>query len=187
MLLTLAFTDRETQSKFMSIYSQYNRLLYAVIKNILQNDESIRDCLQETYIRIFQKIDKIPDSSPKETRAYIVTIAKGLAIDFYRKEKIKADVTFSMFDTVYNIEDEEPIDKAILSLEFNEKLEGVLKQLSFQDRQIIILKYYYDKNHKEIEKEMGWTEENTRQRLHRARKKLSKIISEGKEDYFNGF
>lgn len=70
------------------IYVETKRAVFSVAYSILKSAFLAQDIMQETYIRVCEKISAYKENvSP---RAWICTIARNLAIDEYRKEKRSA-------------------------------------------------------------------------------------------------
>ena len=68
------------------LYDRYARPLYGIIYRIVRSQEIAEDLLQETFLRIWERIDQF-DIDRGELFTWIVTIARNLALD---KVKSKA-------------------------------------------------------------------------------------------------
>lgn len=72
------------KSAFDYIYDSTNRLVYYVIYSILKDAFLSEDIMQNTYLKVYANIDKYQHNEP---RAWIITIARNLAINEYHRRK----------------------------------------------------------------------------------------------------
>ena len=94
MLPTLA-ADPETalvarakagdSSAFTELLEMYDRRVYRVAKNILQNDEDAEDALQETFLKAYEHLDRFEGNSKFYT--WVVRIAVNEALMKLRKRR----------------------------------------------------------------------------------------------------
>lgn len=61
-------------------------MLFYLARRILGNDQDAEDAVQEAFLTIFEKIEKISEIDCPKTRAFLVTIVESKAIDLYRKK-----------------------------------------------------------------------------------------------------
>lgn len=67
------------------IYEETKRAVFAVAYSILKSEFLAQDVMQETYIKVCEKISTYrKEVSPK---AWISTIARNIALDMYRRDK----------------------------------------------------------------------------------------------------
>ncbi len=72
------------ETAFVEIYEATHRLVYYTIYQILKDSELAKDIMQDTYLKVHEKIDSYRFDSPK---AWIMTIARNLAINAYNRRK----------------------------------------------------------------------------------------------------
>lgn len=185
--ILLALSDPHTKSKYERIYDKYADSLYRIAKSILKDEHLAQDVLQECLLKIFLRIEHIDDIDSSKTKAYITAIAKTTAIDFYRKEKRVEYVTESEEISLYDIACNFNVEEILANAELSKNLSGYLNELSFTDKNIIMLKYLYSYDDREIAEMTGITHGNVRIRLMRAKQKLAKLISKGTGGDIYGF
>jgi len=77
--------NNEDRQKFELIYNTYKYRMYYICKDILKDYHLAEDALQEAFISITKRLDRIQNVDSKRTACYVCLIAKSRAIDMYRK------------------------------------------------------------------------------------------------------
>ena len=173
-MLLLAFASDNDKNKFEYIYEKYKRLLWHKAYEILRDQALAEDAASEAFLRIYRNLHKIDEPDSGRTAAFLVTIVKNVAITIYNREKKAQAGNIDEFDGADDFDLEEFVasgDAARRALELLENLGEDLKA-------VFLLKYARDLSHKEIGKILGITENNVTVRLHRAKKKLSRLVKE---------
>lgn len=131
----------EENKLLVELYEKYNKLVYSLAFNILKNQDTSEECVQETFLIVAQKIDRFKSLEESHQRNLICTIAKGKAIDSVRKEKTVViaenieDISISSFDDFEEVE-----------------LLEMLEKLDEKEQTYIFLKYVYGFSNVEIGK-----------------------------------
>ncbi len=185
IFVLLAFSDEKTRSKYEQVYFMYGNSLYRITKSILNEEHLAQDALQECLIKIFLNLDHVEELESSRTKAYLTALAKNTAIDFYRKEKRMRDVTELEETALYNAESDFNVEEILANAELSKGLSHYINELNATDKNIILLKYFYSYRDRQISQMTGITHGNVRIRLMRAKQKLAKLISEGKEGDIN--
>jgi len=68
---------------FKDIISLYQQKVFLLAYSILRNREDALDVVQETFMRLYQKLDAY--EKDRNFQAWLLQIAKNLSIDYYRK------------------------------------------------------------------------------------------------------
>ena len=164
------------------IYRQYSeRLTKFVIKQGLSEFDA-QDVVSDTFVEMMKHIDQLKD--PSNFDSWIHTIAKRKAWKTKKKLSRRQELTTGTDD----ISDQEQAveleyacaneDTVMLPQDYveNEDRKRILAEqlnaLSNNDREVLYLYYYENKSLAEIAELTGITENNAKQRLFEARKKL---------------
>lgn len=76
---------RNDKEGLREIYEDYSPLIYSVVEEILVNREDAEDVTSEFFIRLW---DIAPAYRPgKGHRAWMITIAHNMAVDYLRRRK----------------------------------------------------------------------------------------------------
>ncbi|GAA0347131.1 RNA polymerase sigma factor SigX [Bacillus carboniphilus] len=180
-------------SVFQRIYDEYHQDLFQFLFYMVQNREHAEDLVQEVYIRVLKAYDRFEGKSSEKT--WLFSIARNVAIDFFRKQKNWKKRLLDSFDWGENqIKDKEPIpeDVAVQNEEIKWMYE-CLHECSVDQRLVIIMRYIQSLSIAETAESLGWTESKVKTTQHRAIKALRKAMEnrmekEGKdgEQYFLG-
>jgi len=128
-------------SAFDKIYELTYRKIFFIVLPILKDKSLTEDIMQDTYLKF---LDKLYDYNAKNSLAYLLTIAKNLAINEYNKRKrvtreIDLDAATFSFDAHLEI-----------SVERKEFVESALKILTQTERNIFLLHNLENLTHREI-------------------------------------
>ncbi len=136
------------------------------------------DLAQETFIKVYKKIDTLKDR--KKAKSWIYSIARNTVIDFFRKKKNKEiALSDALLESVAKTTATEYQEKAI-SDEVSKELDHCIDKLVKEDRAIIRLLYYEGFSYKEIANLLSINENTLKSRLHRARSVLLEMIRTSK-------
>jgi len=175
--------DENQNSKFESIYFAYSKYLYSIGINILKDEQQAADALQQSFIKIFENIDKIQEVNSTHTKSFVSIIMRNESINLLRKRKSAFYVTDMGDDTLYIIIDETAdTEEIVLRSELQEEVRSYVNRLSKEESNLIILKYVHEYSTEEIAGILGVTQDVIRQRLSRVRRKLAALIRKDREE-----
>ena len=140
--------------------------VYAYALSILKNRHDAEDVLQECYVSICRSA--ISYTRQEKPMAWIMTITRNLCLKLLRQQKRYIPLE----DAHFGAEDTDS-DLRLL-------LDGCMKLLSDQDRQIVVLHAVAGCTHAQIGKHLGLKTGTVLSKYHRAIQKLRSSL--GKED-----
>jgi RNA polymerase sigma-70 factor (ECF subfamily) len=117
--------------------------------------EVANDIFQETFTKVITKLDETYNEQGKWI-AWVMRIAHNATIDYLRKQKRFVDVNSNTDDDSYDFYERLPDDKLIDAeerLEMDEAKNSLMKhiaQLPEEQRQVVMLRHYYEMSFKEI-------------------------------------
>ena len=166
--------DSSAQRAFLE---KYTPLLYNVALRYAIDRSQAKDILQDSWIRIFNGLEKYKDEGKLE--AWLTRIVINVAYrKFSSKEMKQAVYTDTFFDTAV----EQP---AILSELHYDDLLRLVNQLPDICREVFKMAVIDDLKHKEIAEIMKIKESTSRAHLTRAKKKLRELIQDyDKVEYY---
>lgn len=161
--------------KMEQIYECYEQKIYAVVYSITNNVQQSEDIVQETFMTIYENLEKIVGLNVQERSCYILKMSKNKAIDCYRQNK-----RHTVFLQEYKQGSLEMVNKNIDEWEqlyISElQMDRLLSELKESYRQVFKYKVYYNLTYTEIADIMKITEANARKQFERARKKIQHSI-----------
>lgn len=149
-------------------------LVSSIIYNIGRgtlSKEDVEEASADTFITLWKNCGKVKDDTLK---GYICCIAKTKAFDKLDSLRNKAASDIDTLDTP----DEFSLEGFIEQKEINCVLGSIVDGLGQPDSEIVIRYYYYYQRISVIAGVMGLTPDNVKVRLHRARAKIKKELSE---------
>ncbi|MFZ2150760.1 MAG: sigma-70 family RNA polymerase sigma factor [Candidatus Absconditicoccaceae bacterium] len=170
---------KQDHNAFNTFYIKTVDVFFRYINsNYYFNKEDIEDIISDFYVKVWDAVKKYDEklSFP----AYIWTILKNTIKDALKKNN---DLSFSSLDKedagdsfADQIADETDLT-LILEQNFKfEQIEVAIKELDDLSKDIIYLKFIEEKNNDEIEKILGLSQENIRQKISRAIKYLKSLL-----------
>jgi RNA polymerase sigma-70 factor (ECF subfamily) len=160
--------DRTAFGKIVESYQ--DRILFLAF-DLMGNYDDAKDLAQEVFIRAFQKLTQFEERSKISTWLYRITV--NLAMDTHRKTRNNQMVSIDI-DIETPIED--PGSRRIERAETRAQIESALDILSLNQRTAIVLKYFHEREPREIAEMMGCTQSTVRNHLFRAMQKLRKVL-----------
>ena len=168
--------DQEDRNKFDVLMNKYWKDAWYVANRVLNDKHLAEDIVQDTFEIVARKIKTINTDIPRKTKSYITTIAEHLAYD--KLEERNNTIIFSVEDI---IEDNYSISIDIESLLMDSsRRDDVLSAARSLDKfySTPLLLYFDNLPHKEIAEILKISENAARQRVHRAKIKVLKILGE---------
>ncbi|SFA98054.1 MULTISPECIES: RNA polymerase sigma factor SigX [unclassified Bacillus (in: firmicutes)] len=171
-------------SVFDELYHKYHHDVFQFLFYMVKNKEQAEDLVQEVYIRVMKSYDRFEGKSSEKT--WLFSIARNVAIDFFRKQKGWKQRLIEKFDlTAQHVKDVSliPEEVAIQRDEIKHIYE-CLDKCSLDQKSVILLRYVHDMSISETAESLGWTESKVKTTQHRALKVLKKHMENriGKEE-----
>ncbi len=168
-------------SVFEEIYEKYHQDIFQFLFYLVRDRHKAEDLTQEVYIRVMKSIDRFENRSSLKT--WILSIARNVAIDQFRKEKNKRNIPFSQFDWK-NIDfaDHQKLPEEIAVQ--NERIRLLfrcLKMCTVDQQTVLIARFIQDLSIAETAEILGWTESKVKTTQHRALKRLKKFMEAASE------
>ena len=165
---------RETDAK-------YGKLCHSIAYNILNNHEDSEECVNDTYISVW---NAIPPTRPNNFTAFVCRIARNMSLkrfEFMKREKRSEDVLASL-DELSAILPDERYSPDVSDEDIGKLISKFLRSQKEDVRNVFIRKYYFFDSVKEIAERYGFTESKVKNMLFYTRNKLKDfLIKEGIE------
>ena len=156
---------------------KYGKYCCKIAHNILTNIEDSEECVNDTYLRVW---NAIPPKKPSVFKAFLAKITRNLALDKYDSKS--AQKRNNSMDLVYEeLEDCIPTNSMEKEIEYNElvkELNMFLENLSKEKRVVFLERYWYMSSIKDIAAKHNQKESKTKMELLRMRNALRKYLEE---------
>ena len=168
---------------FDELVSRYRRRVFAMIYNMVHNEQDAWDLAQESFVKAWKSINRFRRHSSFYTWVY--RIVMNVTIDWLRKKQIKG--AGSEFDDSIQLKEIDPASRTVPKaeplpherMERNEiraKIDNAIGQLSPEHRAVILMKEIEDMQYHEIAETLGCSIGTVMSRLFYARKKLQNLL-----------
>lgn len=161
----LKYRDGSEQS-FMAVYEAIKRPLYAFCLRLAGNADNAADAVQEAFIRLLDRCGEI--AGPGSVKSWLYTTARNQIFNGFRR-----DGRLLEFDDEAIASESTPYTNAE-RIDETEFFERILAHLSFDHREVLVLREYEGYSYDEMASILGVPESTVKMRLFKARKSLAK-------------
>lgn len=170
------------ESAFNELVELYSDRVYNLALRIVRNEDDAADVLQESFIKVFEKIDTFDGRSDFFTWLY--RIATNLSLMKLRKEKRKV-LTHDDMETYFDRPDQTEVRewrdrplRNMLTEEFRQHLDKAVDELPEIYKSVFLLRDIENLSIRESSKILEITETNVKVRLKRARMYLREKLAQ---------
>lgn len=164
------------EALFHRLYDTYHQDVFQFLIYLVRDRSVAEDLSHEVYVRVLKSYDNFQGKSSEKT--WLFTIAKNVAIDYFRKMKVRRKHNFDSFEW-----ENEKLVSPQKSLEsnviFNDELRQLLvglEECTEEQKMVIILRYFQEMSIKETAAILNWTEAKVKTTQHRAIKTLREYM-----------
>ena len=170
-----------------AIVERYQRLLYSISYKFLGDHGEADDAVQQVFIRFFEKAGRLRKA--KALKTYLARSVTNECIDRLRRVKRRQTVSLEELGAAETLalEDGQTPQKSAERKELAALIQWALGQLSFRQRRVVVLSVTEGLSYAEIAEVLGCEEVTVRTHLHRARKRLQKLLGPRLRDLEAGF
>lgn len=152
-----------------AIYSEYGRLVYAIAYRLLGNRSLSEEATQQTFLKAWRASTTIDPN--RELGPWLVTIARRVAIDLYRREARRAAAPLEAVAA-----DDPALVSLPATLEAAHEIWEVRRAvcaLPTEDEQVVRLQHFEGLTHAQIAQRLGVPVGTVKSRSFRAHKRLA--------------
>lgn len=108
LAIIMAIEDDDDRLFVEMIFNKYSKNMYLIAEKILNNHDDAEDCVQDTFVKIIDKLDCFKNAHQEDSLIKLIMITcRNTAFDKYAKNKRRANLQFSQ--TVYDEDGESSI------------------------------------------------------------------------------
>lgn len=168
---------KRSESAITETSEKYGRFCHSISYNILQNEQDVEECLNDTWLGAW---NTIPPKRPSAFSIFLGKITRNLSLDKYRKyhaEKRFMTRTAEVLDELEEcISCSDNVSDWLEEAYLTECIENFLYAITPEKRNIFIRRYWYLDSIKEISEDYGISESKTALVLFRMRAQLKMIL-----------
>ncbi len=174
-LLKALANPSEREAAFTMLVNQYSEKLYWVVRHIVGTHEDTDDVMQNTFLKVWKKLDEFRGDSKIST--WLHRVAVNEAIDYLRRQKKhqgdtsdpEALRTASSMHTDFN-------DQYFDGDDIERLLREAINTLPEAQRVTFTMKYYENMQYSEISQILGTSEGGLKANYHHAVEKVKHYI-----------
>ena len=178
-LILASIENDEDRALMEEIYLQYHHLMYAQALRILNSSSAAEDAVSDAIEALIRKISLLRSMDGNKRKAYAVITVRHMAVNQYRRRS-RETVTEDEF--LEAIPSDSRVEDRVLESAGVEEIREAVCQLSENDRDILMMRYFRELSDAEISRELGILPATARVRMSRARKHLIRMLEEGVTD-----
>lgn len=154
---------------------KYGRLCFTVAINILGNDEDSEECVNDTYLSVW---NKIPPTRPKNFMAFICKITRNLSLKRldYNKAMKRTPESFVSFNELEDVLPDNNIMPDIENAEIGKLISEFLNHEKPEARAVFIRKYWFFDSISDIAARYSFSESKVKNMLYHSRNKLREYL-----------
>src|SRR5690242_14936927 len=168
---------------FDELVTRYRTRVFAMIYNMVHNEQDAWDLAQESFIKAWKSIGRFRGKSSFYTWVY--RIVMNVTIDWLRKKQVKG--SGAEFDDTIQLKQIDPASRTVPKAdalphqkmerqEIRARIEAAIAQLSPEHRAVILMKEMEDMQYHEIAESLGCSIGTVMSRLFYARKRLQNML-----------
>lgn len=138
------------------LVKRHKRKIFSYIYLITKDKDLTEDIFQDTFFKVIQTLKKHQYNEEGKFLPWLLRIAKNLIIDYYRKTKKMPSQSYvineegeetSIFDVMPDLEVPKNKEEDVL---FKKNIRSVINSLPNDQKEVVIMRMYYDMSFKEI-------------------------------------
>ncbi|TFE01357.1 sigma-70 family RNA polymerase sigma factor [Jeotgalibacillus sp. R-1-5s-1] len=163
---------KKDDDAFIAMIREVRTDLYKTAYAYLKNEDDALEAIQEVTFRAYRSIGKLKE--PAYCKTWLIRITINVCQDELKKRKqiIRTEVNDQLFVS----------EEDLLFMETNEALE----QLSFEERELLHMKYICDLTIREVAESLEVSEGTIKTRLYKALGRLRKWMEKGDDHDVRG-
>lgn len=170
------------------LLTRHKRKIFTSIIIVVKNKQLAEDIFQDTFFKVIQTLKKGCYSEEGKFLPWVIRIARNLIIDHFRRIKKMPPVPVyineegeevSVFNTLSSSENDKSLED---SYKFKKTIRNLISELTIDQREVVIMRIYYDMSFKEISEFTGVSINTSLGRMRYALFNLKKMIEERKTE-----
>jgi len=179
MMIIAAIEGEDDKTFMLNLYKDYYGLVRKTVYNITHNADDIKDLINDTFIKLIEKLYLIRTLDSCKTAAYVVYTSRSVAINFIKHRDVQKKHAYygeevDLAEKVPCLED--TIEERIINQEEIEEMVNAVLRLPEKQKDLLYFKYLLGMTDPEIAEIFGIAPGSVRQYLTRARRETQKLM-----------
>lgn len=162
---------RGNKASYTFLVDKYKNKIYGLLLKMGASSEDAKDMTQEAFITAYRKLGS--HRTDRSFAGWIYTISIHIFQNRYRgkKHQVHLEITNDLLSSLPDPESE------AIHQENRKELSVLVNKLPIKYRLMIVLRYTNDLTYEEMEQITGYSMNQIRNGLHRAKKRLHKLLT----------
>jgi len=179
-MMAIAAIESDDDKAFMlNLYTDYYGLVRKNIYNITHDVDQIEDLVNDTFIKLIEKISLIRNMDSCSTAAYVVYTSRSVAIDYIKHRNVEKRHVYSggeldLAETLQDVKDD--MEYSIIRQEEINEMGKAVSRLPAKHKYLLYFKYMLEMSDRDIAGVLNIAPNSVRQYLTRARREARKLI-----------
>ncbi len=141
-----------SQNAFAVLLNRHKNRIFTILITIVKDTYIAEDLMQEAFIKVVDTIRLGKYNEEGKFLPWLSRIAHNLAIDYFRKQKRYPTITVEDGSTVFNTIEftQKSSEEAHIEQEICENLKKHVRQLPDAQREVLIMRQYFNMSFQEI-------------------------------------
>lgn len=170
---------KRSESAIAELNKKYRPYMYSISRNIVNNNEDAEDCLNDSYMKIWESI---PPIIPKSLSAYTGRVIRNISLDRYRmmnsQKRSSGEFTLVLDEMAEMIADNHNVENAVVNKEVIEVINQYLATITKEKRMIFVMRYYHSYSINGIGEQLNISISKVKMTLMRLRVEIKDCLSE---------
>src|SRR5437867_3971191 len=165
-------TGSTSEDAFRTLVDRYAAMVYHAALRQVGNPQAAQEVTQCVFIALAQRANKIPQQTVLP--GWLFRATRYAVLNLVRDENCRRrhEQEAMRMQTTCQSNDADSVWEQILP-----HLNDALDRLSQTDREVVLIRFFGDKTHKEVARVLGVTEDTAKKRLSRALERLRAIFA----------
>jgi len=169
----MGVTLMESAELFNEIYQQHHQAIYSFFRAKTSDEKLAEDFMQEVFLRAWQNIRRLEESSPSRQKSWLYKVARNRLIDHYRHQDVKKkNIQQQNPEEALSDSSQQEVSQEVFTGELLKSLDQEIARLPEEERTIIHLKVIGELSSGEIGEMLEMPAGTVRYKLHKIREKL---------------
>lgn len=164
---------------FEQVYEKYYFHVFRFIYNHIDNRQEAEDLTSEVFLYCYKNYARY-DPLKSSISTWLFLIAKSMLKTYYRDKKTNLDI--SDFED-WLLTDGDDLSKSVFLSQLRSFLAEQIKHLPEKQQQVLIMRFFYEKDFEEIASSLNTSAGNVRVILTRAVAKMRQSLEDSKLDW----
>ncbi|TKG96523.1 sigma-70 family RNA polymerase sigma factor [Puteibacter caeruleilacunae] len=163
------------------LIARHKNRIYTYILLIVRNQHLAEDIFQDTFVKVIRSLRLGNYVENGRFISWVLRIAHNLIIDHYRKERnmnllSNDDTEIDLFNSAKF--SDKTIEQLMVSDQISKEVKMLIRELPFEQKQVVILRHYVGLSFKEISDQTGVSINTSLGRMRYALINMRKLIEE---------